>query len=334
MQFINREQEKKDLIAHLETEPNAILFLYGPKSCGKSTLLNKIIEDLDYKKYAINFLDLRQVIINNFQSFLDVFFQKSKTKKAQEILSGVTLNIGFFKVGIKDEEIFNKNSFKIIIDQVRKAKENGIQPVIIIDEIQELANIYTNENKHLLDELLNLFIALTKVTHLAHVVLATSDSCFIEKIYSNAKLSKTSKFYFIDHLQKEDIEKWLKTEGIYAEDIDYIWENLGGSPWEIQQVLINKQSNKDLQESVQKVIKDLSGQVSVFYDNLEDAEAKIFKKISKEIMKKGEYLKKERERLSGLLQKTVENDIWFYNASESKITANSKSLEIVFKEIF
>ncbi|MCD6363040.1 MAG: ATP-binding protein, partial [Synergistetes bacterium] len=38
MKFWNREKEIKWLKKYLQTEPNAILFIYGPKSSGKSTL--------------------------------------------------------------------------------------------------------------------------------------------------------------------------------------------------------------------------------------------------------------------------------------------------------
>ncbi len=41
MKFWDREKEKEELKAYLKSEPNAILFVYGPKSSGKSTLLKK-----------------------------------------------------------------------------------------------------------------------------------------------------------------------------------------------------------------------------------------------------------------------------------------------------
>lgn len=92
MEFINREKEIKYLEGHLKSEPNCLLFLYGPKSGGKSALLSKIVEELDKEKYAVNFLDLRQVIIYNFKTFLDIFFPKKLRDKFTNILSGVTFN--------------------------------------------------------------------------------------------------------------------------------------------------------------------------------------------------------------------------------------------------
>ena len=333
--FINREKERAYLEKYFRNTPNAILFLYGPKSCGKSTLLNRVVRDLDQEKYAINFLDLRQVMIENFKSFLDIFFQRDLKTKTKDILSGTTFNIGFFKIDIRDEEIFKKNSFKIIIDQIRKAREKGIQPVIVIDEIQELKNIYTNDEKKLLDELFNLFIALTKVENLAHIVLSTSDSYFIEEMYRSAKLSKTSEFYFVDHLGREDIFSWLSNDkyNLSQKDIEYIYNYFGGSPWEIRQILVDVLEGEDLKEIVSDRIKQLSGKVLDFYHrDLEDEGVmqEQFRKISTQIAQKGFYIISAQDKISKILRLAIEKDLWFYEASDQKITANSRSLEHAF----
>jgi AAA+ ATPase superfamily predicted ATPase len=61
-----------------------------------------------------------------------------------------------------------------------------------IDELQKLKNIYFNGDgkgdKSLLNELFNLFVHLTKVRHLCHVICLTSNTLFIEEIYRNSKV--------------------------------------------------------------------------------------------------------------------------------------------------
>ena len=337
--FINRKKEISDINKYLSSKPNNVLFVYGPKSTGKSTLLNKIVNNLNTKKYAVNYLSLRGVIIYNFKTFLDVFFQKSKKQKAKELISGFTLNMGFFQVGIDDNEVLEKNAFKIMEEQIKEAKKRGIQPVIIIDEIQLLKNIYLNGERYLLDEIFNLFIRLTKETHLCHVICATSDSYFIEQIYNLASMSKTCTYYLIDHLGKEDVYKWLKkypkrfpTE----KDIQYVWDNLGGSPWEIWMVIDDVKNGDSIEVAVEKRIADLDGRVFDFYadrlDNKKDKEK--FKKISTEIIKNSFYIRQDNDQISDLIRQTVERDIWFYDVAKKKITANSKSLEVVFRRMF
>ena len=335
--FINRKKEISDLNKYLSSKPNNVLFVYGPKSTGKSTLLKKVVDSLSPKKYAVNYLDLRGVAIYNFKSFLDVFFQKSKLQKVKELISGLTLNAGFFRVGIEDNEMLEKNAFKIMEDQIRASKEKGIQPVIIIDEIQLLKNIYLNGERYLLDEIFNLFIRLTKVTQLCHVVCATSDSYFIEQIYNLASMSKTCTYYLIDHLNKEDTYKWLKkypkrfpTE----KDIAYVWDNLGGSPWELWMVIDDVKHGDSIDEAVEKRITDLDGKVFDFYKDLSDEYFENFKKISLEIAKRAFFENQRGLVITDLLSKAIEKDIWFYDAARKKITANSKSLEVVFGRMF
>jgi len=182
--FINRKKEIRFLTDWLHSEPNAILFICGPKSCGKSTLLRKVVENqLDYNKFAVNFLDLRGMLIVNFKSFISRFFPKSLRGKAKDVLGGLSMNVGFFGLNIDEETALQEDPFQVMESKLAKAKKKGIQPVIILDEIQMLKNIYINSERFLLDELFNLFVRLTKVVHLAHIVLLTSDSYFIEEIY-------------------------------------------------------------------------------------------------------------------------------------------------------
>ena len=336
--FINRKKEISDIKKYLASKPNDVLFVYGPKSTGKSTLLKKVVDSLDTKKYAVNYLSLRGVIIYNFKTFLNVFFPKSLKGKVKDILEGVRFNSGFFGVNIEEESLLEENAFKVMEDKIISAKKRGIQPVIIIDEIQLLKNIYLNGERYLIDEMFNLFIRLTKETHSCHIICATSDSYFIEQIYNSASMSKTCTYYLIDHLSKEDTFKWLRkypkrfpTE----KDIQYVWDNLGGSPWEIWQVIKDVGHGESVKEAVEKRIQDLRGRVFDFcgFRKLPESQDKDFERISKEIAKKGVYFPKKGEDLSELIQKTVEKDIWFYNALEQKITANSKSLEVVFERM-
>ena len=337
--FINRKKEISDLEKYLGDIPDSVLFVYGPKSTGKSTLLKKVVDSLNPNKYAVNYLDLRGVAIYNFKTFLNVFFPKSLKGKIKDILEGVRFNSGFFGVNLEDESLLEENAFKVMEDKIISARKRGIQPVIILDEIQLLKNIYLNGERYLLDEIFNLFIRLTKVIHSCHIICATSDSYFLEQIYNSASMSKTCTYYLIDHLSKEDVFRWLKKypKRFPAEkDIQYVWDNLGGSPWEIWQVIEDVKHGESIDNAVERRIKELKGRVFDFYafKKLPELEEKNFKRISKEIAKKVFYIPKEDDDLSDLIPKTVEKDIWFYDALDQKITANSKSLEKVFERMF
>lgn len=45
MSYWNREKETADIVKHISDVPNSILFVCGPKSSGKSTIMMKIISE-------------------------------------------------------------------------------------------------------------------------------------------------------------------------------------------------------------------------------------------------------------------------------------------------
>lgn len=232
-------------------------------------------------------MDLRGVLIYDFQSFLDVFFPKNIRESAEDIIEGISLNIGFFAIKASDEPILKKNAFKIMEDKLVSAKKRGIQPIIIFDEIQSLKNIYLNKERYLIDELLNLFVRLTKVTHTAHVVLATSESYFIEEIYMTAKLQQTSHLYLVDHLDKPSVEQWLKEENFSNNEIEMVWYYIEGSPWEITEIITQKRQGKSVEEACQYFVNDKYGKLYERVFRMERQQEDVFYAVIENIVKKG-----------------------------------------------
>jgi len=191
--------------------------------------------------------------------------------------------------------------------------------------------------RYLIDELFNLFVSLTKFSHVAHIVLSTSESHYIEEIYDNAKLSKTSVFYLIDHFAKEEVYNWLKQEALSPKDIDLVWEYLGGNLWEIQQILIAARNHENVEEVCNRFIDENCGKISEFRNKImELGICDVFDQINQEIISKGAYKRNDEENkkaINQLVKLCVEKDIWFYKVVEQKITANSKSIWWAFKRL-
>ena len=87
---------------------------------------------------------------------------------------------------------------------------------------------------------------MTKESHLCHVIIASSDGYFIERIYNDSKLKKTSKFLEVDYLLKDDVQFWLddlvehsaiNTFALTDKQKEQIWDTFGGSCWEISAFL-------------------------------------------------------------------------------------------------
>ena len=334
--FFNRTREIQYFNDWFEGKPNAMLFVYGPKSCGKSTLILKVLEGLNKKKYAANYIDLRGVLLYDFRSFLDTFFQKSKSDKLRGIIEGITINAGFFSIGVDDENMLKKNPFKVMEDQLERAVKKGKQPIIVIDEIQMLKGIYLNGERFLLDELFNLFARLTKVRHLAHVVLLTSDSFFINEIYRSSKLNKVAEYYRLDHFSKNEVLQWLSEAKIEPKDIEYIWKYLGGSLWEINRVLDKLKAGQAIRESVKYFLNEEHNRVDYFIKSLKlsPEEAKIMENIHKAIATRGFASQADYAAvITDAIIKMVKEEIWFYQADKQRITANSESIRWAIRKI-
>jgi len=271
-EFINRLSDLKSLNDWINKDPEHILFIYGPKSSGKTTLLHKFIEiHLTNKLFDIKHFNLREMLIANYSDFIQSFFEIDYSKTtSSDIKQKKEYNLKLFKLSKEiKQSLENKtlDPFVFMKKELLKIYKKGKQPVIIIDELQALEDIYINGQRDLLKELFNFFVALTKESHLCHVIIASSDGYFMNRIYNDSKLTKTSDFFEINYLPQQDVQYWLthleKESGITAfkltdEQIEIIWKYLGGSMFEISNVLgklISQAKNKRVDiETIKKEI--------------------------------------------------------------------------------
>ncbi|ETR68337.1 MAG: ATPase [Candidatus Magnetoglobus multicellularis str. Araruama] len=278
--FINRTKELQFLSERIHDEPNDILFIYGPKSSGKTTLLTKFIElHLNDKHYNIKHFNLREVLIANYTDFIQAFFEVDYSKSPQEVKKRSEYSLKVFKLSKEIKQSLEKkilDPFVVMKKELQKIVKKGKRPIIIIDELQALDDIYMNGQRELLKELFNFFVAMTKESHLCHVIIASSDGYFLKRIYEDSKLAKTSKYYSVDYLNEADTHYWLnhlESESAIASfkltdsQINLIWKYFGGSMWEISDLLgdlipcskNSKISDEVLMSNIQKRIDDNYG---------------------------------------------------------------------------
>ena len=315
MKFWDREKEKEWLKRYLKSEPNAILFVYGPKSSGKSTLLFQVVKELSKRKwfvqkYDMYWYDLRGKMISSYRDVVDVFFRTEDTE-AGKFISSVEkeTDIGLptlarFKVKASlRNEFYTKmaDPFEYMEAVLRKSKKKHI---VIFDELQKLKDVYMNGNgdgqkpqRPLVKELFNFFVRLTKVLHLSHVIVMSSDTFFIEEVYSDSTLKNTSEFYLVDFFDDETAIKILTEEGLDEDVAKEVISKIGGIPWMMERVLSNgdplkkvgdfyKQSKAriieatrkrdDLKETLSRV---LNGENPYYDDNIELVKELVEKEI-------------------------------------------------------
>ena len=335
--FINRGKEMAELRNYLEGRPNAILFLYGPKSSGKTTLMYRLFKQMEAeKRYKINFLNLREIFLTSYDDFIDAFFKSSNAEKGLKTGTRRQYSLfGLFKLDAFTEKMLKKRQedpFLVMKREFQRLVKKGIRPVVIIDEFHKLDGLYLpDKQKRLMVELMNFFVAMTKESHLCHVIIASSDAFFIEQVYVDSKLRKTSKFMKLDYLEKEDVFVWLRDVKKHNQVQEYtldekqiktIWNTVGGSAWEIHSIL------EDLfQCSLDAVISKIKREkVAMIADWAFDDEARnsLLRHFRKQPIRKLAELAGTGKNIMG---QAVKDNILYYDPVDGIYGIQGKSLE-------
>ena len=334
MKFYNREKELHFLKTYVQLEPNSILFVYGPKSSGKSAVMRRVIKELEDSDIVFFYYNLRKYATYSKEEFLRVFFEKSDKKY---LLNKLELNLGVCKFGVEENFDFNNLSlndvFAKINESINAVVEDGKKPVLIIDELQKLKSIYFNGNKSLLNELFNLFVSLTKMEHLCHVICLTSDTLFIDEIYRNSALKNASKYYLIDWLRKNSIREILKEEGFKEEEISYCLKYLS-LPYEIVDLIENKKLGLTVEETIKQWINIEKDGLKYLIDTTDLDDEKIYNVLSKFNDKIKIYYDKEvKKEEMRYIKFLVENEILFYDVVNGIIKPTSIIEWIAIREV-
>ncbi|MDZ7761057.1 MAG: ATP-binding protein [Desulfovermiculus sp.] len=358
--FINRQAEIEYIKQWIEEEPKDILFFYGPKSSGKTTLIYKFAEKYlsDEQKFSVKMFNLREVLIVNYDDFLQRFFQLEDPQE-KDTAQTRQYNLRFFKLTVQTQQKIKDRQldpFDVMKAELQELNSQGIKPVIIIDELQAIDFIYFNSQRELIKELMNFFVAMTKESHLCHVLLSSSDGYFIEKLYNDSKLKKTARLFEVDYLPKEDIVYWLnnlekesniKEYTLSAEQIEFVWDHFGGSIWEISTLFGDflrvckdgKVKDQEMQMIVERYILQARSYFKE-YAGLDTSKTELLKEINKNVQHKGfveeldlkrlldEIHYVNRQSVQEELDNLVRNNFLYYNPTLAEYKLQGKSMEL------
>ncbi len=343
--FVDREEEIEFLVDWFSEVPQRILWVYGPKSSGKTTVISYVVDNYllkEKKKFWVKYFNLRRALITSYDSFLDTFFVEVEEGEDEKV-GRIGINVFGLKAEVWEKIKKRKlNLFKVFIEELEGIRGEDKRCVIIIDEIQKLRDVYIengNGERELLKEFLNLCVSLTKELHLSHVVILTSNTVFIERIYNDAKLKKTSSFYRIDHLDKEKMREWLEKEGFREKEIGLVWDYFGGCIVDLLKVLRIYRKGENLEDFLKREAWFAYTEIVDYITrgNFSDREIEMFEEIGREILEKGyfEITKEKREYIS-IIDRWAEKEILFYDPLELRVTGNSriyeKGIEILLKD--
>ena len=278
IEFHDRENEIKEIRAILDSRPTLITFIYGPINSGKTELINHVTSELP-DDYVIFYINLRTKFLASYDEFIESLFEmemetagaiNKKKETLAELVSSVTrvagipINKEFLDYVFKDNK--PKNAFSYIIKLFEEVRATGKQPVLILDELQKIGAVKVNGS--LIYELFNFFIDLTKEKHLAHVFVATSDSLFMERVYSEAMLEGRCRYLLVDDFDYEATAAFLEKYGFTAAETAVAWGYCGGKPICLVELVNAKLDGKDIGSESKKLLKIRTSQMLSIFDEI------------------------------------------------------------------
>jgi len=315
IEFHNREKELKAIMDLLDAEPSLITFVYGPINSGKTTLVDYLIKHLA-DSYVVFYINLRGKFISNHDDFVRALFKLEREKKEyKEILkkiSEVSLkSLKFTGIPITEDildSFFRKNTyedvFEFLEDYFTEIAANKV-PVLIVDELQKIGAVKINT--HLIYELFNLFIRLTKELHLCHIFAVSSDSLFIERVYSEAMLEGRCRYLLVDDFDYETTSAFLAGYKFTDDEKALAWEYCGGKPV----CLVELVNSEKREEKAKEMLRIRSGQIK--------QRLSVLKIVSKKILFEEEEIELKYDNLRKVLAIFLDEESYVHDVITPEI---------------
>jgi len=231
--FFDRERELEKLLRFASAEPNLITFVYGPINSGKTALMTEFVKRLP-DEHVVFYINLRGRFINSYEDFMKVLFSVRDGSLKQLLAELLKSGLAYGGIPVP-EKVFRKlledekeDPFLFLEEYFRELGEKGRRPILILDELQVIGDLKLDGP--LIYRLFNFFVRLTKETHLSHVFVVTSDSLFIEKVYSEAMLQGRAEYFLVDDFDGETALEFLKSLGLNDDEAELVGGYLGGKP--------------------------------------------------------------------------------------------------------
>ena len=196
----------------------------------------------------------------------------------------------------KEKEI--EDAFVYIETVLRAFYGSGHVPVLVIDELQVIGDMELDG--HLIYKLFNFFVRLTKELHLAHVFVVTSDSIFIERVYSEAMLSGRCRYLLVDDFDREIAATFLEKHGFTADEKRVAWEYCGGKPVCLVELIHYEKREEKLRE----MLRIRRGQI--------DQRIGVLKDVRKKILCEGDEIEITYNSVMETLKRFSENESYEY----------------------
>ena len=280
IEFYNREKEMKEIRAILDSRPTLITFIYGPINSGKTELINNLIKSLP-ETQKVFYINLRGRFISNYDEFIKVLFDvehEARYGRIKEFLKpivnvlpesyhGIPIPKDMFLRLFKEKDV--EDAFVYMETVLRAFCESGRAPVLVIDELQVIGDLKVDGL--LIYKLFNFFIRLTKELHICHVFAVTSDSLFIENVYSAAMLEGRCRYLRVDDFDEATTAAFLEGHGFTDDEKALAWEYCGGKPVYLLELI----RADDRGREIERLLRMRAGELKTFLKTLKELGDKI-----------------------------------------------------------
>ena len=158
-------------------------------------LLYTFIENhLANKSFNIKHFNLRKMFIANYSDFIQAFFEVDYSKTSGDVKQKREYLKKSNKV-LKTKCLIHLLLWKKNLLKYTKKESNPLLSLMNF-KLWKISTLM--DNGICSRNCLIFFVALTKESKLCHVIIASSDGYFMNRIYNDSKLSKTSSFYEVD----------------------------------------------------------------------------------------------------------------------------------------
>ena len=307
IEFHDRKREIDSIMRILKSPPNLITFVYGPINSGKSSLMMEVARRLP-ENHVVFYINLRHIYVSGVDDFLRVLFEVKDRKKfsnfkslVKELLTytpdEIVTPIGRFPIPKNVfQEIFRERSvenvFVYLENLLTEIARKGKTPVLILDELQKISDVKINGP--LIYELFNFFVGLTKELHVCHVFAITSDSLFMERVYTEAMLHGRCRYLLVDDFDHDTARSFLEKYGFSEEEIELTWEYFGGKPVYLVEAVKEKDRLKEFCEEMLRIRKrQIKDSIYSLDEDFRRAVLEIFAQFREEERITYEYLTEE-----------------------------------------
>ena len=157
--------------------------------------------------------------------------------------------------------------------------------------------------------------------HCCHVFAVTSDSLFIERVYSEAMLQGRGDYLLVDDFDYKTTKGFLKRYGFNDEEIELTWNYFGGKPVYLVEAVKNKHR---LKEFCEEQLRIRTGQIEEIVFKLEIENKKLFKEVVELLKEIGNRESIRYKFITDTISFLVKNNIVFADPTVKVVRPQSK----------